>query len=179
MDSKRSIIAFLVAAIAAAALWSGGLPASPARHEAAHEHGAAALSIVVEDRAVYFEFESPAANIIGFEHEAKSPQDRAKKKAAMDKLADIASILVFDASAKCRLTTQRLEWKVETHGGSGTHSIVEGEFKAVCEKSVQGTRLKTYFTKIFPTLQTIRATIISGEKQNAVVIQSDKPAVEL
>jgi len=135
---------------------------------------------VVEGKTVHFEFEAPATNIIGFEHEARTPGDRAKKKAAMDKLAgSISSILMFEVSRGCRLSVESLEWKVETHGGSGTHSIVEGQFKAVCQKPVEGTNMRTAFTKFFPTLETVRTTVISGEKQNAVVIQNDKPAVEL
>lgn len=150
------------------------------RHHGAHEHGAASLGVVVEGNTVHFEFEAPADNIIGFEHEPKTPQDRAKQKAALDKLKNnLPAILKLQPASGCRLIVEKLAWKKEMHGGSGTHSIVEGEFKAECKNSPAGTELRTAFTQFFPSLESVRITVISGNRQNAVVIHKDKGSAEL
>lgn len=150
------------------------------RHEDAHEHGTASLGVVVEGRTIHFEFEAPADNIIGFEHEPRTQADRAKQKAGLDKLRNnLAAILKLDPGAQCSLKVESLEWKKEMHGGSGTHSIVEGEFKAECKNSPAGTRLRTEFTRHFPSLESVRITVISGDKQSAVTVKKDRGHAEL
>lgn len=156
------------------------LAAEEHRHEGAHVHGAASLGVVVEGKVIHFEFEAPAENIIGFEYEPKTAADRAKQKAGLDKIRNnIASLLKLNGGAACRITIESLEWKKETHAGSGTHSVVEGDFKAECNKPAAGTTLRTAFTQFFPSLEKLEVTVISGDKQNAVVIQKDKGSVEL
>ena len=71
------------------------------RHEGAHEHGSASLGVVVEGRTIHFEFEAPADNIIGFEHEPKTAADRASQKAGLDKLRNnLPAILKLDSSTQ-------------------------------------------------------------------------------
>lgn len=174
---KKNTVAFVLPALVVC----GALFARDEhRHEGAHEHGSASLSVVTEGNTVYFEFEAPAEDIVGFEHEPRTAADRAKHKTALDKLRNNAGlILLLDAALGCTVATESVEWKKEEHGGSGTHSVVEAAFKAVCKKPAAGSSLRLAFTKYFPTLEAVRVTVISGSKQNAVVVRKDRPAVEL
>ena len=81
----------------------GGAALAAERGHGAHVHGVGQLNLVVEGRVVAIELISPGANIVGFEHEAKSPEDRASVDEAVAILEDGASLFAFPAAAGCRL----------------------------------------------------------------------------
>ena len=55
--------------------------------QGAHVHGEAVLNVVQEGTNVFIEFESPAINLVGFEHAPINPE----QKAAFDR----AQILIY------------------------------------------------------------------------------------
>ena len=66
-----------------------------------HEHGVAELGIAAEAQSLVFEFESPAANLIGFEHAPKNDDQRQALAAALAQLEEGAKIFSIDAKAGC------------------------------------------------------------------------------
>ncbi|MEM7176505.1 MAG: DUF2796 domain-containing protein [Pseudomonadota bacterium] len=74
------------------------------RQLSAHEHGVGALNIAVEGNEILMELEVPGADIVGFEHEAESAEDRAKIDAAIAILAKPLELFVLPAAAKCTVT---------------------------------------------------------------------------
>ena len=71
-------------------------------HEA-HEHGHATLMLVQEKDELQLVFKSPAMNIIGFEHQASSPEQHAKIKWAKQSLSDAANLFMISQNAQCVL----------------------------------------------------------------------------
>jgi hypothetical protein len=80
---------------------------SPARsyeqHDT-HEHGTAHLSIAVDGKTIEATFESPMANIVGFEHAPTTPEERQKLKTTKEPLEQGTPLLSFNAEANCALT---------------------------------------------------------------------------
>ena len=70
----------------------------------AHEHGVGALNIAFDGDAVAMEFNAPGADIVGFEHEATSAEDRAAIDAAVGMLAKPMDLFVFPTAAECSVT---------------------------------------------------------------------------
>ena len=70
----------------------------------AHEHGLGELNIAVEGNTVAMEFHAPGADIVGFEYEAESAEDRAAIDAAVAMLAKPLDLFVFPAAAECSVT---------------------------------------------------------------------------
>lgn len=73
------------------------------RQHESHVHGVGKLNIGLEGHVLYIELESPAANIVGFEH---SPMTQAQKDAvhnAEEHLKDGTSLFDFPAQAQCSL----------------------------------------------------------------------------
>lgn len=66
-----------------------------------HEHGAAQMTIAVGGNGLEIQLETPAANILGFEHEAKSDEDKETLKAQKSKLQMIDTLFAVNAEAKC------------------------------------------------------------------------------
>jgi hypothetical protein len=71
-------------------------------HEA-HEHGHATLMLVQEKNELQLVFKSPAMNIIGFEHQASSPEQHAKIEWAKQSLSDATSLFMISQNAQCVL----------------------------------------------------------------------------
>lgn len=88
----------------------------------AHEHGHARLQIAIERNSIDLMFTSPAYNLAGFEHQARTDEER-------NRLAEIkqwlnTTPLVHMDDANCRITTATVELgdeDTEDDHGQGHH----------------------------------------------------------
>ena len=67
----------------------------------AHVHGKASLNLVLDGQSLFIEFESPAYNLVGFEHE---PKDQIQQKEVQDTLSLLSrprKVFGFSAQAGC------------------------------------------------------------------------------
>ena len=83
----------------------------------AHVHGIASINLVIEGDELEIEFESPAANIVGFEHAAESDQDKQAIEQALKTLGNPAAMFELPESAACSLE----EVEAELHGHDDEH----------------------------------------------------------
>lgn len=88
----------------------------------AHEHGHARLQVAVEENRIDLMLNSPAYNLAGFEHGARTEAEKSR-------LADInrwleTTPLVNTAAADCRVTAAAVELggEEENHGGDTHHN---------------------------------------------------------
>jgi hypothetical protein len=75
------------------------IQAAEYRHQEAHEHGVAHMNVAVEGNELYIELISPAANIVGFEHQPRTQDQRAAVKAAIKKLEAGEKLFAFPSAA--------------------------------------------------------------------------------
>lgn len=68
---------------------------------AAHEHGAASLTLAIGTEGLEIMLESPAANLVGFEHAANTDEDKKKLAEAKTKLATGAELFRINPEATC------------------------------------------------------------------------------
>lgn len=108
-------------------LFTGAAWASDREHEA-HVHGMGHLNVAVEGNAVEMELVSPGADIVGFEHAPRTPEDKAAVKRAVALLRDGGTLFAFPAAAGCRLTEAEVESEMaeEDHDDHG-HERKDGE----------------------------------------------------
>lgn len=79
---------------------------APAKRSAdSHTHGDAELAIVLEGDVVTVELESPLYNLVGFEHHPETADQKAKVKSTEEQLQKGEALFVFNAEAKCKLTS--------------------------------------------------------------------------
>lgn len=63
------------------------------RHHEAHVHGEAMINILIDDSSFIFELNSPAVNLLGFEHEPETHGEEEKVNQINNKLIDYRNIL--------------------------------------------------------------------------------------
>lgn len=145
----------------------------------AHEHGVGRVDAVLEGQTLEFEFDSPAMNILGFEHEATSAEDKAKIVAARELLQKSHALFSVPEAAFCSVKSQKLESplfgdKVEDHDHDGDkkdgehheHSEIHGHYVFVCDAPGVITRLDlTQIFKAFPATQKIMVQAVSPRGQ--------------
>lgn len=145
----------------------------------AHEHGVGRLDIALDGRTLEFEFDSPAMNIVGFEHDATSPEDKAKIVSARELLQKSHALFSVPEAAYCTVKSQKLESplfgdKVEDHDHDGDeknaehheHSEIHGHYVFVCDAPGVITRLDlTQIFKNFPATQKIMVQAVSPRGQ--------------
>ena len=91
----------------------------------AHEHGTSALNVVIEDNAIYVEFESPWMNLSGFEHRPNTPEQEAIVNAAMEQLEQPQDWFVVNAEATCQLEESQVTSSLEAAGEHDEHHDAE------------------------------------------------------
>ena len=87
--------------------------ASDQQHHQAHVHGIAQLNITLEDNELYIEFETPAANIVGFEHAPKTDKEEASVDRAIASLKSAEKLFIISKLAGATLIQANVETGME------------------------------------------------------------------
>jgi hypothetical protein len=128
----------LVTALAALAICSA---ASAARAEeehrelGAHEHGHGTLNIAVEDKHVSMELEVPGMDVVGFEHEARTTEQKSAVEKAKAELSKPLALFKLPAPANCSVKEAKVEIETEHEEGEDhdAHAKEEKAEAQVCE----------------------------------------------
>ena len=75
----------------------------------AHQHGHGYLNIAIEGSTMWIELETPGADIVGFEHPARSDDDKAAIEGAKGRLSDPIGLFGIPAEASCTLVDVSVE----------------------------------------------------------------------
>ncbi|MEM9640057.1 MAG: DUF2796 domain-containing protein [Pseudomonadota bacterium] len=94
----------------------------------AHEHGVGELNIAIDGTTVAIEFFAPGADIVGFEYQAESAEDRALIDDAVATLARPLELFVMPAAAECTVieASAKLESE-EEHAEHADHGDEHGD----------------------------------------------------
>jgi Protein of unknown function (DUF2796) len=175
-----------------AILATGGAGADERRELGAHEHGHSTLNIAIEGTSVAMELIAPGVDIVGFEHEAKSTQDKAALEAAEAKLADPLSLFAMPAEAGCTVQTatvaiegeehhheQADHESGEEHAGEAEHNEFHGEYQLACaEPDALGTIRFGYF-EAFPNAMEVEVNVITEKGQSSFEVERRAPTLDL
>lgn len=111
-DLRRQFPKLSVSALAILAGTSFAV-AESSRELSAHEHGVGALNIAIDGKKVAMEFHAPGADIVGFEYEASTAEDRAAIDGAVAILAKPLDLFVVPADAACSVTKASAALEIE------------------------------------------------------------------
>ncbi|MFM5881497.1 DUF2796 domain-containing protein [Aeromonas sanarellii] len=87
----------------------------------AHEHGHGHLNLVLDGNQLMIELQAPAADLVGFEHAAKSDEEKAQYAKAVARLKQPDALFRLDPAAGCKLTRQELQAAKEEHEHEHEH----------------------------------------------------------
>ena len=156
----------------------------------AHEHGAATLSFAAGVEGLEIMLESPAANIVGFEHAASTDEDKKKLADAKAKLEAGSDLFSINPEAECTLKSAEVvsallgnaEKAKEEHADHADHDHKDGEthndmdvtWTFACAKPAE---LKEVTTKLFAAFpegfQKVKAEWVTDKGASAQELDKD------
>jgi hypothetical protein len=140
--------------------------------QGAHEHGIARLNLVMHDDTLMLELQSPAANIVGFEHAPQTAEQRQQVAQAQQQLALLPTLL--KAPHRCQLhhadvRTYGMSSQPDDHHHHHDHSTPtegHGEFHADYVLSCDNTQQLTFnLMAVFPAIQQLEVQWITDKHQ--------------
>ncbi len=181
--------------ILAAALICAAFPANAeeARRELGpHQHGHGRLNIAIEASRVSMELEVPAHDIVGFEHEPNTPEQKAAMEKAKATLAGGLALFKPSAAAECKLTNAKISTEAEhehehDHAGKAEekheeaehqHSEFHVEYELECKSAAKLTSLTFDYFKAFSGAQELDVAIVSPKGQTSYEVTREKPNLD-
>lgn len=179
----------LTALIAAGLVLAGPAAAQTEREHGAHEHGVATLNLVVEGNELEIELELPGVDVVGFEHEAETAEDKAAIENGLKTLRMADTLFTLPAAAKCSLESAEAEAEhmEEEHGDhkSGSHGHghsdeekeehagFEAHYHFDCAAPDALDSVTVTLFDVFPSLESIHARTVTPGGQGAATLTSD------
>ena len=128
-------------------------------HHGAHIHGVGHLNVAVEGSMVTVYLQTPAADIIGFEHVAENNEERTKVAAAHKKLNDASSLFQF-TGADCTVVAGS---GVEVPQSDSEASDVIAEYTFECADGQLPESMAVELSTEFPDLKVLKAVWLTED----------------
>ncbi|MFS7143928.1 DUF2796 domain-containing protein [Pseudomonas aeruginosa] len=150
-----------------------------------HEHGVAQLNVVLDGKTLELELDSPAMNLVGFEHAASTDADKAAVAKARAQLEKPLELFALPVTAGCSVASQELRSPLfgdkapahahkekagheheHEHEHEHGHADIHAHYQLSCEKP-ELLKLLTLaeFFKRFPATQKIQVQLIGPDGQ--------------
>ena len=194
----RAILALLPATLLGTAA-----AAQEIRDLDAHEHGTGQLDIAVDEGRLAMTLEAPGFDVVGFEHEAESDEDRAAVADALALLEDPAALFALPEGAGCTpvsaeasLVEEEEGHEEEEHHHEGEHDHDGEEAHAEHEQGAHHTEFRVehrfdcddasalatiglpYFAA-FPNAEELEVRIVTDAGATALEATRDAPEISL
>lgn len=182
-------------------LVAAGAHAQEHRQLGAHEHGHGTLNIAIEGTAVTMDLEAPGDDIVGFEHEAVTPNDKAAVEAASVTLAKALEIFKMPSGAGCKVKDAKVSLQAEKHdeeetyvnnskAGSATqqhdheeehegHKEFHVTYELECAAPANLTTIDFDYFKNFSRSQKLTVNLIASKGQSSFEVTPERPRLDL
>lgn len=150
-----------------------------------HEHGVASLNVALDGNTLEIQLESPAMNIVGFEHAASSAADQAKVAAVRQQLQQPQALFALPIEARCALKEHELLGALfaahadehDEHGADEQdeeqgHSDISAHYQFDCATpaALQTLELGSFFGS-FPGTEKLDVQLIGPSGQQGVQLK--------
>jgi len=166
-----------------------------AQEQHAHEHGVGHLNLAIDGGVVEVELAVPGADIVGFEHEAETAEDKQAINRAIEVLNNGASLFAFSEAAKCsldnvRVATEELDEKEhdekhhdkdehekaghdeEDHDG---HMEFHAHYRFNCLNPTDLTYIEVSYFKAFPAARELEVQALTPRGQKGGELTAGSP----
>lgn len=181
---QKAVIVFIIF-ICGLFFFSGAhLSFAQTRQHGTHVHGVSVLNMALTDKGVYLELESPAMNMLGFEHAPRDAQQEAAVHDVEEQLKNAEALFTLASEAKCRVVEVQVEHKVlteerenhEVHGEHNDHahhkhdrghSEFHGLYQFECAQPEKIQALEVQLFSLFPGLEKLEVQLLTPGGQTA------------
>jgi hypothetical protein len=196
--------------ISALAVSSFALLASPVlaedqhRELGAHVHGHGTLNMAIEDKRVALELEVAGMDVVGFEHAATTPEQKAAVDKAKGQLEKPLDVFALPAAAGCSAAKAKVVVETEAHGdhdhddhdknakgdrdhdghdhgdeAEGGHSHFHATYALDCTSPAELTTITFNYFKLFAGAKELTVNVVGAKGQSSYEVSRDKPTLDL
>ncbi len=190
---KRTLPTIAILALASPVL------AEETRQLDSHEHGVGELNIALDGTTISMEFHAPGADIVGFEYEAESAEDRAAIDAAVAILAKPQELFVLPAAAECTVVQASAELESEEEHdehhddhddhaeddhdheehAEASHTEFHAEYVLNCATPSAIDEISFAYFDAFENALELEVQIVSDSGAKAFEVERDQPTLDL
>jgi hypothetical protein len=167
--------------------------AAQERQLGAHEHGRGVLNIAIEGGRVSLELEAPGADIVGFEHAARTPRQKAALKHAKQQLLAPQALFKFPSAAGCVVAEASVamergqDQEAKGTGAGGTkaeaaeqgHANFHGQYGFNCKDPARITVIEFGYFQAFAGAQKLEVNVITPKGQAKFDVTRTKARIDL
>lgn len=161
-------------------IFSSLLLLQPAAAHEAHVHGVASLDVAIEKGLLSIDLDTPADNLLGFEHAPRgaAEQQQADKIAALLGLPD--KLFRLSPAAKCVAAKPTLNAPILSGKNlADEHSDIETNFTFFCANPAALANLDVLLFDAFPRLNSIKLQLAGPKGQRGMTLQKGQRSVSL
>ena len=153
----------------------------------AHLHGSAELTLAIEGNQLEINLESPAANIVGFEHRASSPRHFQAVNKATSALESAENLFAFLGST-CTLMAANINMpdifqQSDTHALEDDHQTAHSEITATyrynCQNGSQLNGISVYLNRYFPAIEKLKIMWLTDDAQGTTELTHTANLIQL
>ena len=169
-----------------------------------HVHGHGNLNIAVENKLVSMELEVPGMDIVGFEHDATTDDQKAAMEKAKAQLAQPLAVFRLPAAAGCTVADAKVELQAEHHHDGdddhdndhdhdydkaagadrdqdehGGHKEFHVTYALDCAKPASITAIAFDYFKMFAGAHDLTVNVVTAKAQNSYEVSRDAPSLDL
>ena len=137
---------------------------------AAHVHGVASLQVATDGGTLTLQFETPLANLLGFEHAPRSEKQKQAVRLMADRLRQAGAVFTPSPAARCSAISVELESPLlqpSPQSGDDAHADLAGSFVFRCQDPAALRDLEVGLFASFPRLQRIDVQVAGPRGQSA------------
>jgi hypothetical protein len=161
-----------------------------AHEHGAHVHGAAEMTLAIEEQLVEIGLETPLDNVLSFEHSPQSESEKQEVKNMAAALRKAELLFVFPVEARCEVKEVELSSEAISaellsgkDGGAGAesegHADLDAEFSFLCRNPEAIKRIEVNLFKYFPKLQEVEVQMVTPAGQKAAELNPEDNILEV
>jgi len=150
------------------------------RQHNAHVHGHAVMNLAISGMELELELETPAMNLLGFEHHPESASDKMVFDKTLAFINQPSNWIELSTSANCTLQQTSIESALIEKTGHAEHADFEIAVTYRCLKPehLKQVNLQRLFQE-FPSLEEIDAQWLTDHKQSATELNGKQTIISL
>ncbi|TKB06800.1 DUF2796 domain-containing protein [Desulforhopalus sp. IMCC35007] len=195
---NRKCVTVVLLAVLLFFIHIAGVIAGETRHHDAHVHGVGLLNVALDGNTLIIELDSPAANIVGFEHDPENDQQSHEVHGAIQLLKDGEKLFILSPEAQCSLHEAHVHSDIggghhdehEAHGAheahtqdahsaanhsdESAHSDFEVAYQFECGRPDNLKTMDVMLFSHFPGFEEIEVQVLTPKGQTAVALTPNK-----
>jgi len=136
-----------------------------------HEHGRGYLQVVSVLGEMELVLRLSGADVVGFEREPETPEERQAIEVASEALSDPMALFQFPAGADCTGEPGVMVWEASGEG----HTEVHAQYKVICAHGEELDGFALTLFDAFPSLQEVDVQVVTYDGQISGELTPDEP----